>query len=189
MKAIKPLNINGIEIDNNYVDHVKQITSDIVTDLTKITVGPFNWHNYTNELIELSREVHMKSQKAPGLKLRTLDNVRGPSLGRPNNNVTRVINHYNTDGSLTSFINKYASTLSVSVYIYLDTNDKRLLESPTNTGIPLVDICTSVIKEHLLFRINKLKDSDTPGNVEEYLKGVAKKVPRARPPVPVPWTR
>jgi len=132
----------------------------------------------------------MKSQKAPGLNLRTLDNVRGSSLGRPNNNVTRVINHYNTDGSLTSFITKYASTLSVSVYRYLDTNDKRPLKSPTNTSTPLFDICTRVIEEHLFSMINThIKDSDTTGNVEEYLKSVAARVPRARPPVPVPWTR
>ena len=131
----------------------------------------------------------MKYQKAHGLKLRNLDKVRGPSLGRPNNNVTRVINHYNRDGSVKSFINTYASRLSLSVYTYLQKNNKSLLESPTNTDISLFDICTRVIEEHLLFRINNITGSDTIGNVEEYMKSVPERVPRPEVPYPVPLRR
>jgi hypothetical protein len=191
INAIEPLNISRIKIDIKYVNYVKELTSNIVRGTPKV-VEPFILREYTNELVDLltSIKVRMKYPKAPGLNLRTLDNVRGPSLGRPNNNVTRVINHYNTDGSLTSFINKYASRLSVSVYKYLDTNDKRPLKSPTNTGTPLFDICTSVINDHLFSMINThIKDSDTTGNVKKYLEWVAKMVRVPEVPIPVPWTR
>jgi len=76
------------------------------------------------------------------------------------------------------------------VYRYLDTNDKSLLESATNTGIPLFDICTRVIEEHLFSMIKTyIKDSDTAGKIEKYLKWVAMQVPDPQVPIPVPLRR